>query len=161
MGSCCSRSHTTTLEVPQLLTFVSPQTACVYADTVPFVPNIRSGMVVKVYDGDTITIAAQPVGCADSIYRFSVRLRGIDTAEMTSKDPTMKMLAVKARDYVADKCLNQEVVLGNIACDKYGRVLANVFVNDLCLNKELLDRGLAIPYNGGTKCLDEFSAITA
>lgn len=30
-----------------------------WSDTVPFVPPITSGRVIKVYDGDTITIAAK------------------------------------------------------------------------------------------------------
>jgi hypothetical protein len=28
-------------------------------DTIPFIPPIDSGLVIKVYDGDTITIASQ------------------------------------------------------------------------------------------------------
>lgn len=32
---------------------------CSYKDTVPFVPPISYGKVVKVYDGDTLTLAAK------------------------------------------------------------------------------------------------------
>ena len=30
-----------------------------YKDTIPFIPPITSGKVIKVYDGDTITIASK------------------------------------------------------------------------------------------------------
>ena len=46
----------------------------------PFVPPISEGMVVKVYDGDTITIVSQLPYPSSPYYRFSVRLNGIDSA---------------------------------------------------------------------------------
>lgn len=53
-----------------------------YVDTIPFVPPITSGKVIKVYDGDTITIASKLPYDHSPIYRFSVRLLGIDSPEM-------------------------------------------------------------------------------
>ena len=56
-----------------------------YNDTTPFVYPIRYGKVIKVYDGDTITIAARLPNTDGPIYRFSVRLNGIDTPEIRGK----------------------------------------------------------------------------
>jgi endonuclease YncB( thermonuclease family) len=39
-------------------------------DTVPFVPPITKGRVIKVYDGDTITIAARLPHPKSPLYRF-------------------------------------------------------------------------------------------
>ena len=49
-----------------------------YDDTIPYIPELTHGKVVKVYDGDTITIASQLPG-SSTLYRFSIRLAGIDT----------------------------------------------------------------------------------
>jgi hypothetical protein len=100
---------------------------CQYDTCIPFVPPVVSGFVVKVYDGDTITIAATS---GDGINRrFSVRLAGIDTAEMTSKDPQMKDLAIKAKHHLSERCLRKTVWLSNVTLEKYGRLLATVHVS--------------------------------
>ena len=44
-----------------------------YGDTRPFVYPIHYGKVIKVYDGDTITIAAKLPNTDGPVYRFSVR----------------------------------------------------------------------------------------
>ena len=75
----------------------------VFADAKPFVPQITEGRVVKVYDGDTITIVAKLPYKDSEYYRFSVRLLGIDTAEM--KGPK-KDRATKARDALSARILH-------------------------------------------------------
>jgi endonuclease YncB( thermonuclease family) len=59
-----------------------------YKETLPFVPPITYGKVIKVYDGDTITIASKLPYDNSPIYRFSIRLLGIDSPEIKSKTPT-------------------------------------------------------------------------
>ena len=49
-----------------------------YKDTIPYIPNVTYGKVIKVYDGDTITIACKMPFDNSPIYRFSVRIAGID-----------------------------------------------------------------------------------
>ena len=54
-----------------------------------FIPPLKTGKVIKVYDGDTITIASRVPGLYNSpIYKFSVRLNGIDSPEMKGKTLT-------------------------------------------------------------------------
>ena len=50
--------------------------------SIPFVPPITEGEVISVYDGDTITIASVLPNTTEPIYRFSIRLNGIDTPEI-------------------------------------------------------------------------------
>ena len=122
-----------------------------YKDTIPFVPPITYGKVIKVYDGDTITIASK-LPCNNSpIYRFSVRLLGIDSPEMKSKTSREKQLAIAARDAVSNIIMNKTIHLKNISTEKYGRVLADVYLEDLHVNQWMLDNHHAIPYDGGTK----------
>ncbi len=121
-----------------------------WKNTVPYIPPVKLGMVIKVYDGDTITIATL-LPHYDTVYRFSVRLFGIDSAEMKGGSFAEKECAIKARDALASKILGKNVFLENVSLEKYGRILADVFYGDVHINKWMLDQGLAVPYNGGTK----------
>jgi endonuclease YncB( thermonuclease family) len=109
------------------------------------------GKVIKVYDGDTITIASKLPNTETPIYRFSVRLSGIDSAEIHGKTQTEKKHAIIARDKLHDLIYGQMVHLKNISTEKYGRMLADVYLDNLHINKWMLDEQLAIPYDGGAK----------
>lgn len=115
-----------------------------------YTPKVINPTVVKVYDGDTITIAGRISG-DKTIYKFSVRLRGIDCPEMKTKNQAEKNIAVKARDFVVDLCLNKRVKLENCSNDKYGRLLADVVVNGKNISTLLIENKLAVEYDGGTK----------
>lgn len=116
-----------------------------------FVPPIYEGIVVKVYDGDTITIVSRLPYEDSPYYKFSIRLAGIDTPEIKGKSEQEKIKAVQARDELTALILNKCVELKNIQTEKYGRILADVYLDNLHLNKWLIEQGHAVPYNGGTK----------
>lgn len=120
-------------------------------DTIVFVPPIEKGVVIKVYDGDTITIAAKLPYPESPLYRFSVRLNGIDCPEIKGKNESEKECAKIARDTIEKMLLNKIVILKNIQHEKYGRILADVYLNDLHVNNYLLEQRLAVSYDGGTK----------
>jgi endonuclease YncB( thermonuclease family) len=122
-----------------------------YKDTVPFVPPIHYGKVIKVYDGDTITIASLLPNTTEPVYRFSVRLSGIDSAEIKGKTAIEKKIAIEARDALYDFIFGKIVYLKNTTTEKYGRILADVYCDNIHVNKWLLDNKLAVPYDGGTK----------
>jgi endonuclease YncB( thermonuclease family) len=122
--------------------------------------------VLDVYDGDTLTVA---MPWKDNVYRFTLRLLGIDTDEIRGTTGETRERANAARvllaQNVADgkfaidakttravlrRFLGQHDCRVRIRCksfDKYGRVLANVYsLQDQCLSKVMLDSGLARPY---------------
>ena len=119
--------------------------------TVPFVPPVKQGTVIKVYDGDTITIAAKLPYKASPLYRFSVRLNGIDTPELKTNNPVEKRVAILARDALAEKILNKKITLTDVKTEKYGRILAVVHCNGLNMNEWLIQERFAVEYDGGTK----------
>jgi endonuclease YncB( thermonuclease family) len=132
----------------------------VYNETRPFVPDVRFGKVVKVYDADTITVANRISldggnTYSTEIYRFNVRLNGIDTPEIKSTNPATKARAVNARDALRYLILDKVVQLSNVSTDKYGRLLADVYFETLHINQWLLDQKYATPYAGGTKVIPE------
>ena len=48
-----------------------------YKDTTPFIPPLTYGKVIKVYDGDTLTMTSKLPYDRSPLYRFSVRINGI------------------------------------------------------------------------------------
>jgi endonuclease YncB( thermonuclease family) len=124
-----------------------------WEDTVEFTFPIKGGRVIKVYDADTITIASKLPYDESPMYRLSVRLNGIDTPEMKGKGvlEDEKEAAKSARDFVSNLVLNKFVTLQNIESEKYGRILADVYIGDIHLNNLLLKERYAVKYDGGTK----------
>jgi len=124
-----------------------------WEDTIEFTFPIKGGRVIKVYDADTITIASKLPYDESPLYRLSVRLNGLDTPEIKGKDISNeeKESAKKARDFVSNLVLNKFVKLENIETEKYGRILADVYIGDLHLNEVLINERYAVKYDGGTK----------
>jgi endonuclease YncB( thermonuclease family) len=122
-----------------------------WEDTVEFTFPITCGRVIKVYDGDTITIATKLPFTDSPVYRLSVRFNGIDTPEIKGKTEDEKNAAKSARDALSSLILNKLVVLKNIQSEKYGRILAEVYLDDLCLNEWMIQQRYAVKYDGGTK----------
>lgn len=124
-----------------------------WEDTIEFTFPIKGGRVIKCYDADTITIASKLPYDESPIYRLSVRLNGIDTPEIKGKGVSdeEKEAAKLARDFVSNLVLNKYVRLENIESEKYGRILADVYIGDIHLNNLLLKERYAVKYDGGTK----------
>ncbi len=115
----------------------------------PFVAPIEPhGIVVKVYDGDTITVVAKLQLQGSPYYKFSIRLAGIDTPEIRGAD---KEAALAARDALANKIMHKEVEITNVKTEKYGRLLADIHIDGLHINQWLIQEGYAKPYFGGKK----------
>ena len=107
--------------------------------------------VISVYDGDTfrVDIDSLPPIVGKNI---PIRLNGVDTPEIRGKCKYEKDLAIKARDFVRNKLANaKEIKLNNLQRGKYFRVVANVIVDGVSLEQELLDNELAYKYSGGKK----------
>jgi endonuclease YncB( thermonuclease family) len=122
-----------------------------YENTVPFVPQVTYGKVIKLYDGDTITIATKLPYPKSPVYRISVRLNGIDTPEIKGHTQKEKDLAKKIRDTLQTKLMDKIVQLKNTSSEKYGRLLADVYLDGVCINTWMIEQGFAVAYSGGTK----------
>jgi micrococcal nuclease len=124
-----------------------------WEDTIQFTFPITGGHVIKVYDADTITIASKLPYNESPLYRLSVRLNGIDTPEIkgTGVSDEEKDAAKVARDFVYNLVFNKFVRLENVQSEKYGRILADVYIGDIHLNELLVKERYAVKYDGGTK----------
>jgi micrococcal nuclease len=151
---CCGRNAQTEIIVNKDdKKYMEDGTDIKWEDTVEFTYPIKGGRVIKVYDADTITIASKLPYDDSPMYRLSVRLNGIDTPEIKGKDITdeEKEAAKTARDFVSNLTLNKFVKLENVATEKYGRILADVYIGDIHLNQLLIKERYAVVYDGGTK----------
>ena len=104
----------------------------------PFAAYSWSGQCVAVTDGDTIKVMHE--GKAEKI-----RLYGIDCPE--KNQPFGK----KAKWFVSELAFKKIVEVKALNKDRYGRTIALVYVDDKCLNGELLKVGLAWHYKQYSK----------
>ncbi len=121
------------------------------AQAAPQYGTVTVSKVISVYDGDTfrVNINSLPPIVGKNI---PIRVNGVDTPEIRGKCQYEKNLALKARDFVRDKLSNaKEIKLTNLQRGKYFRVVANVLVDGVSLEQELLDNELAYSYDGGKK----------
>ena len=112
--------------------------------SIQFVPPITEGEVISVYDGDTITIVSKLPYDASPLYRFLVRLAGIDCAEIKGKTEKERELAQEAKNALQDLILHKVISLKNLKTEKYGRILADVYIGELHVNQWLLDNKYAV-----------------
>ena len=156
MGSvlqCCCYTYNPALNVSNNMTDVDTDYLhrIEYKDTTVFTFPIKYGKVIKVYDGDTITIAAKLPNTDGPIYRFSVRLDGIDAPEIKGKSIVEREFAKQSRDALHQLIYGKVVELRNVANEKYGRILADVYIGDMNVNQWLTVENFAVLYDGGKK----------
>ncbi|GEM_PF-3039830 len=93
-----------------------------------------SGKVVGITDGDTI-------GVLRDGREVVVRLNGIDCPELSQP------FGQKAKQFTSDLCFNSDVRVAVVDTDKYGRIVANIFLSSgVCLNQQLVIYGYAWHY---------------
>ena len=113
--------------------------------------DYQGAVYVSNYDGDTITFNLpdlHPI-IGDKI---SIRVNGIDTPEIRGKCEKEKYDAQQAKEMIADILKDAETIdLKNIERGKYFRIVADVFVDGDSLADELIEAGMAVPYDGGKK----------
>ena len=137
--------------ISKAVTLMLYLTVTLSAQAAPQYGTVTVSKLISVYDGDTfrVDIASLPPIVGKNI---AIRVNGVDTPEIRGKCLYEKNLALKARDFVRGKLANaKEIKLTNLQRGKYFRVVANVLVDGVSLEQELLDNELAYDYDGGKK----------
>lgn len=138
MGTCMTKDKyiNVSLDLPKLI----------------LIPEITEGKVIKVYDGDTIWVAAEHQG---KMYKFNIRVYGVDCPEMKGGTEETRAQAEKAKEFTINRIFNHivnieimtgKVIDGKEIKDPYGRLIAKVFIDGRDLANEL------IVYGHGIKC---------
>jgi len=107
---------------------------------------------VYVYDGDTVHIVFKQPHSTEC-FKWVIRLSGIDTPEMKSKNVNEKQAAVASRDFLRNLILDKIIIVECGNFDKYGRLLGELYLegNPVSLSKQMIEKGYAKAYDGGTK----------
>ena len=129
-------------------------------DTIKFIPKIKKCIVISVYDGDTITIASKLPYKNSPLYRWSLRIYGIDCPEMKSHNENEKEIAKIAQKTLENQILNKTITLENLKYDKYGRLLAKVYYDGKSISDMMIDKRLAVEYFGKKKESPEYPPRT-
>jgi micrococcal nuclease len=119
------------------------------------------GLIIKVYDGDTLTILCEING---SMCALPVRLYGVDAPEIRGGKTEEEAEAAKnIRDLISDLFVGRFIHVKVKGRDKYGRLLASAEVEasttseiptECCtidLSEFLIKNDLVYPYNGKAK----------
>lgn len=112
--------------------------------------------IVRVVDGDTVVVKTNE-GVEER-----VRLLLIDTPESVHPNKEKELFGEEASDYAKEILQKGDVVtleVGNPDRDRYGRLLAYIWVDDMNFNQHMIEKGYArvgYVYEPNTKYLDEF-----
>lgn len=103
--------------------------------------------IERVVDGDTV-YATIDLGFFIKT-TIDVRLSGINTPELNSKDPIERENANKAKDKLKELIEGKEVFMKSYKKDKYGRWLGEFFLTEnssYSVNQQMITEGLAVRY---------------
>lgn len=118
-----------------------------------FAGQTRKAKVIDCYDGDTCTIA---MWIGFQRYSFKLRLFGIDTPELRTKNTAEKEAGYKAKGHLSSLILGKKVkVVFADKEEKYGRLLGTIYLHGKNINQMMVDAGHAKEYFGGKK--DEYT----
>ena len=92
--------------------------------------ELQTTIIKSCYDGDTCTTSRGE----------KIRLACIDTPELKGKkaDP---IAAKEARDFLNNLVSNNKVSIRRITTDRYGRTVAELFINDVNIQKLIVEKG--------------------
>ena len=110
--------------------------------------------VKRIIDGDSLILDID-LGFYMFMNETKIRLYGLDTPEMTSEDPLLRLQAIMATRYLFDNLKVGDKVTIKTVLDKrekYGRLLATIITKDgLNINEGLIQNKLAVSYHNLTR----------
>jgi micrococcal nuclease len=126
---------------------------CTLTNTASFaIQNVQlHAKVLSVYDGDTITVAADFFSCGVFLNQ-KVRLVGMNAPEIRSRRKKEKNFGLEATEYLRhliDGKIVTLIITDNN--DKYGRTSAVVIFDGVNINGHMVKKEYARVYGGGAR----------
>ena len=115
----------------------------------------KFGIVInRVIDGDSMDVDIE-LGFGVVLKNQPLRIAGIDTPELRTRDEREKKFGLMAKTFVIDWCANKvfELIVDiDDERDKFGRILGDLCdVDGIRLSRVLVDAHLAVLYEGQSK----------
>jgi micrococcal nuclease len=95
------------------------------------IPELRKFRVVRIIDGDGLIIIG-----SDEI-EINIRLAGIDAPEINQP------FGIESKESLEALIGNRLITMDDPKKGKYGRYIANVFVEEVWINREMVEKGYA------------------
>ena len=105
--------------------------------------------VTRVVDGDTVD-ALVDLGF-DTWKKVRIRMMGLNAPESRTRDLEEKKKGLAAKDRLKELLSSYTFILQSHGVGKYGRCLGELFVDEVNVNKKLIEEGHAVEYYGGKR----------
>jgi len=106
--------------------------------------------LINVYDGDTITVSID-LGFYLHKKNVKIRLYGINTPEIRTKDKHEKTKGIAVRDWLRERLSKGKFSIKIVGKGKYGRWLGILYINGKNIVAEMIKKGLGEEYYGGSR----------
>jgi len=103
----------------------------------------------RVVDGDTVD-ALVDLGF-DTWKKVRIRMMGMNAPESRTRDLEEKKKGLAAKDRLIELLSDGTFILQSHGVGKYGRCLGTLWVEDIDVNKTLINEGHAVEYYGGKR----------
>ena len=109
--------------------------------------------ILRIVDGDTVDVDID-LGFGVWMHRERVRMYGIDTPESRTSDKEEKVYGNLSKQFVKDQLpigSMQTLVTHKDKTGKFGRILGDFLIEGKSLGETMVDKALAVRYNGEDK----------
>ena len=107
--------------------------------------------LLRVVDGDTVDVR---IDLGFNVWhKCRVRLVGINAPESRTRDKEEKKRGLAAKQWLIDtlESAQEDLEMKSYGSGKYGRVLGEIYINDVNINQLMVDEGHAVKYDGGKR----------
>ena len=107
--------------------------------------------VLRVVDGDTVDVR---IDLGFNVWhKCRIRLVGINAPESRTRDKEEKKRGLAAKSWLIDKLesAEDELEMKSYGVGKYGRVLGEIYINEVNINELMVKEGHAVKYDGGKR----------
>ena len=107
--------------------------------------------LLRVVDGDTVDVR---IDLGFNVWhKCRVRLMGINAPESRTRDKEEKKRGLAAKQWLINTLdsAQADIEMRSHGSGKYGRILGEIYINDININQLMVSEGHAIKYDGGKR----------
>ena len=107
--------------------------------------------ILRVVDGDTVDVRMD-LGF-NVWHKCRVRLMGINAPESRTRDKEEKKRGLAAKEWLSKEIYDavDPIELKSHGKGKFGRILGELFINNININELMVNSGHAVKYDGGKR----------